>query len=235
MGERVYALLFWLALNALVLGCSPQIGDSCAISTDCSSQGDRLCDTTQPSGYCTIFNCEPGDCPNEAICVAFDSNISRAPECADPQGTSRLQRTFCLKKCRKDTGCRMGYECADMLDPDNPWAAVVVEDDPKRGGVCVPPFNGAALPADGLVDVCGETDAGFELDAFVPTGPDASTDSGDAEASDATSEMTVSVDASGDAMMSIDASDGSMMGGDAADAMMSVDAPADVSDAAEGG
>ena len=60
-----------MALFATVLGCSPKIGDECATALDCSALGDRLCDTTQPGGYCTIFNCEPDTCPEEAACVAF--------------------------------------------------------------------------------------------------------------------------------------------------------------------
>jgi hypothetical protein len=57
--------LVWLAaaaLLALVAGCAPKIGDKCTVSTDCSVSGDRLCDSTQPSGYCTVFNCEPNAC-----------------------------------------------------------------------------------------------------------------------------------------------------------------------------
>src|SRR5258705_13828561 len=54
---------------SLAVGCSPKIGDKCSVSTDCSVQGDRLCDPTQPGGYCTVFNCEPDRCPDESVCV----------------------------------------------------------------------------------------------------------------------------------------------------------------------
>src|SRR5690242_18467125 len=55
------ALTLWIVAT----GCKPKIGDECKTSTDCSVTGDRLCDITQPSGYCTIFNCEePGSCPD---------------------------------------------------------------------------------------------------------------------------------------------------------------------------
>ena len=35
-----------VALSAAA--CAPEIGDDCASSVDCSPQGDRLCDVTQP-------------------------------------------------------------------------------------------------------------------------------------------------------------------------------------------
>ncbi len=142
-----------LALVALAaLGCQPEIGDECDVSTDCSSTGDRLCDSTQPGGYCTIFNCEPGTCPDEAICVAFGTSVSDAPECADPQVPSRLQRTFCLRKCADDDECRGGYDCVN-LRKSNPWGAAVVE---KKGSgkVCIVPYEGAALPDGGSRAVC---------------------------------------------------------------------------------
>ncbi|MFW5740185.1 MAG: hypothetical protein ACOC1F_07450, partial [Myxococcota bacterium] len=62
-------------LATWMLGCNPKIGDDCTNSTDCSVSGDRLCDTTQPGGYCTVFNCEPDMCPEEAQCVAFDTEF----------------------------------------------------------------------------------------------------------------------------------------------------------------
>ena len=73
---RLLPALAALAL-APVLGCTPNIGNKCSLSTDCSQLGDRLCDTTQPGGYCTVFNCEPDQCPN-AICVAFDPTLDPA-------------------------------------------------------------------------------------------------------------------------------------------------------------
>ena len=108
----------WLELLAAVVfllsslvGCKPEIGDECTVSTDCSATGDRLCDTTQPGGYCTIFNCEPGTCPDEAICIAFGALPSTAPACLDLQASSRFERAFCLRSCDDDSDCRGGYEC----------------------------------------------------------------------------------------------------------------------------
>jgi len=108
---------FWvLPLAVLLLGCPPKIGKKCNISTDCSQLGDRLCDTNQPDGYCTIFNCEPDTCP-ESICVGFDPNLDPACKSADDGRWPSFQRTFCMKACSEDSDCRDGYECIDLSLP----------------------------------------------------------------------------------------------------------------------
>jgi hypothetical protein len=97
------ALLF---AAATTVGCAPEIGDDCESSLDCSSQGTRLCDRTQPSGYCTIRGCEEGSCPDEAVCVLFRANVDR------------LAESFCMLKCDDDGDCREGdgYECTRADD-----------------------------------------------------------------------------------------------------------------------
>src|SRR5262245_36081708 len=104
--------LLLLASGAALAGCTPEIGDECTTSIDCSQQGDRLCDTTQPGGYCTIFNCEPDTCPeDESVCVAFDFELD--PACHDLNATdwARFGRTFCMAVCDDDSDCRDGYIC----------------------------------------------------------------------------------------------------------------------------
>lgn len=136
----------------LALGCSPEIGDECAISTDCSQSGDRLCDITQPGGYCTVFNCEPGDCPDEASCILFGVAPSTLSGCEDPAGVTPYQRSFCLKTCERDDDCRSGYECANFADPDNPWGAVVAD---GSGRACAVPYSGVPVTDDPpSTDVC---------------------------------------------------------------------------------
>ena len=72
MLPRLLVPVFVVALAALSFGCAPQIGDECETSVDCSQGGERLCDITQPGGYCTVFNCEPNSCPeDESLCVQF--------------------------------------------------------------------------------------------------------------------------------------------------------------------
>lgn len=144
------------ALSAV--GCTPKIGDDCSSSTDCSLRGDRLCDTTQPGGYCTIFNCEPGNCPDEGQCVAFDSTLD--PLCSEPYATPRFQRTFCMKRCKNNGDCRGGYTCLDTSHQPNAWGAIVVDHDPEGYKVCVA-ASSEQLPSAGPTDVCRPFDGSF--------------------------------------------------------------------------
>jgi hypothetical protein len=138
-----------------VLGCQPQIGDSCATTADCTDGTDRICDATLPGGYCTVFNCEPDTCPEEAACVAFRSAPAAVAECGDTQQSARLQRTFCMKTCNEQSDCRPGYVCMDLNGAsieDNPWSAEVIE---KYGAlVCVLPYSGVLPEDERETDVC---------------------------------------------------------------------------------
>jgi hypothetical protein len=138
--RALWLFLPCFVLSAILLGCPPQIGKDCTLSTDCSQLGDRLCDTSQPDGYCTVFNCEPDSCPN-AICVAFQPTLDPACGTANSGEWPRLQRTFCLAPC-SDPGapgdCRSdGYECVDLQIPANPIdrAAQVIDTGANDGGL----------------------------------------------------------------------------------------------------
>lgn len=195
-----------LVLGTVGLACAPKIGDNCTSSTDCSQNGDRLCDTTQPGGYCTVFNCEPDTCPEEAQCIAFDQRLD--PACSDPQSWARFERTFCMRRCDNDGDCRSGYVCFDMSAQPNPWGATVVDLNPTGRKVCISPSSGAP-ESDGLTEVCGPYDGGFP-DAPVAS-QDAASDASPADASDdAASDASeeAPVDASEDA--AADASDASL-------------------------
>ncbi|GAC1360988.1 MAG: hypothetical protein NVSMB47_13450 [Polyangiales bacterium] len=113
-----------LALASVVLGsgCKPQVGDSCKLSTDCSITGDRLCDTSQPDGYCTIFNCEPDTCPGDSTCVEFHSS------------SLRFSRRFCLATCGSPSDCRPGYVCIPPKDRD----AKILDNSPAHSTICLP-------------------------------------------------------------------------------------------------
>lgn len=109
------------ALLCLALvGCAPQIGDGCAGSTNCSINGDRLCDLTQPGGACIVYDCEPNQCPDNAVCVRFN------PE---PQ---RLSVTACMRRCGSDSDCRGEYRCVSTAELDNGLTALVTDTDPNR-------------------------------------------------------------------------------------------------------
>lgn len=138
-------------LSVLLGGCAPAIGDSCDTSADCSQGGERLCDITQPGGYCTVFNCEPGSCPDDSVCIAFAVEESTVPECADPNRLSRFNRSFCMAQCSSNSDCRSGYACIDMSQP-NDWSAVSV--DKGSAKVCIQPRRGEPLPPDRSGAVC---------------------------------------------------------------------------------
>ncbi|MBA2665211.1 MAG: hypothetical protein H0U74_23185 [Bradymonadaceae bacterium] len=82
-----------LATVFLVLvGCTPEIGDACERSAQCPA--GAICDNTVPGGYCTISNCAPNACPDEAICIEFG------------------QRTnYCMRWCESQEDCREGQSC----------------------------------------------------------------------------------------------------------------------------
>ena len=102
---RWLPLVVTLAVGSVV-GCKPEIGDSCRLSTDCSTTGDRLCDTSMPGGYCTLFNCTQGSCPSESVCVEFHP------------GADRFARRFCVRGCESPSDCREGYVCVAPKERD---------------------------------------------------------------------------------------------------------------------
>jgi hypothetical protein len=68
-----YRLVPLLLVVVLAGACGKEIGDACAIASDCSPNGDRLCDpdSSSPVGYCTIMGCDYSTCPGEAACIRF--------------------------------------------------------------------------------------------------------------------------------------------------------------------
>lgn len=192
---RTPAVLLGLATAMGLAGCQPKIGDSCTLSTDCSTAGDRLCDTSQPQGYCTVFNCRANLCPDKAACVMFNAAI---PGCGfdDRNGSfgSRAARSFCLARCESDTDCRVGYRCVDPRTA--PYNGIILDNDQTQLGCVVIDVDGGAPPvedagvADGGVDICQDRgpdlpaiDAGGGAEGGVPPlFPDAGADGGDAGA-----------------------------------------------------
>ena len=165
-GQVFSAAAVWLRLVCVLLGvlgtwgCKPKIGEDCATSTDCSISGDRLCDVTQPGGYCTVFNCEPNTCPTEAACVAFSEGT-----CSTASSSTRFRRTFCMRECEDDSDCRSGYLCLDLSRDAS--RRVVDTDSGKR--VCVLPSSNSAPPTPDP-PVCFPSDASFDV-SRPETGP----------------------------------------------------------------
>lgn len=161
-------LLLLLALAASAVACKPEIGDECEISTDCSAAGDRLCDITAPGGYCTVYNCEPGSCPeDESLCVQFTAQRSPVDACEDPlnsapdgkphslQSPSPYARAFCMATCKKDNDCRDGYTCANLA-VSNDWNALLIDTD-RGDRACMVPVTARPVveqDAPGFGDVC---------------------------------------------------------------------------------
>jgi hypothetical protein len=136
---------FWLAIGiALVaiffgMGCTPQVGDSCQLSTDCGTTGNLVCDTSQFEGYCTLLDCVPEQCPNDAACVLFNAS---EPGCGYDDRTqgSPLSQQLCMKTCSSNSDCRLGYVCASPVV--TPWSGMVL-DSKSYELVCLPlPPNG---------------------------------------------------------------------------------------------
>ena len=143
MSRFAVVLLVALATGA----CGQEIGDECTLSTDCSSGGDRFCDTSSPGGYCTIIGCDVNSCPEESVCVRFftDTVSDRAcDQATEDRGADactadefctlagscaprNAELRFCMRTCGSGDDCREGYECRD--------AALMVE----HGGEPVPP------------------------------------------------------------------------------------------------
>jgi hypothetical protein len=119
--------LLALALSFSALGCLPKIGDHCTTSLECSATGQKICDVTQPNGYCTVFNCEPDTCPDSATCVAFNNTIDNACQNTNAGSWPRFERSFCMAPCSQDSDCR-----GDTLGTTRLYACVAP---PDRGGV----------------------------------------------------------------------------------------------------
>jgi len=68
--ERAPATLV-LAMALAVASCGRKIGDNCQTAVDCDPNGGRICDLSQPGGYCTILGCNETTCPSEATCVRY--------------------------------------------------------------------------------------------------------------------------------------------------------------------
>lgn len=216
---RLLRLFFGCALLPMLMalaGCTPSIGDKCTLSTDCSIRGDRLCDTSQPRGYCTVFNCARNSCPDEAACILFHASLQGCPY--SDRGVSRTGRTFCMAWCQTDSDCRQGdgYVCRDPKT--GPWFGIDLDDDQGKK-VCIPRESiNPPVSEPEVAPVCQASDDGGA--PYTPTGGSSSTTDAGSDAG---------ADAGADA--GSDAGDAAAEGGTDAGADAS-DAGTDASDAA---
>ena len=140
-------------LLVFALGCGAEIGDSCSQNTDCDPQGTRICDQSQPDGYCTIESCDEDTCPEEAICVRFFPAPFLTRSCADPGDCApdelclsdgfctplSTERRYCVRRCGTDGACRDGYQCQRTGIGGTELAQTLDRYDPARvGRFCAP-------------------------------------------------------------------------------------------------
>jgi hypothetical protein len=210
----------WPVIGALALGagslaaCTPSIGDSCQLSTDCASDGTRICDTSEPGGYCTVINCTGNNlgasCPDNAVCILFNANIPGCPFSARRPASTGVSQ--CRNTCGTNSDCRGGYICgapngppwsAEILDPNQTVKVCLPALDFVDGGVQTEGGYGYTGPADAVPPVCQAAvqafDSGFPpLDAGIDGAADAAAkDAGrskDAAADSARDGKAVSVD-----------------------------------------
>lgn len=149
-----------LLVALLALGCQRRIGDRCNTNQECSGETQRLCDISQPDGYCTVLNCSPTSCPSgESVCVTFGSAVSPLPGCQNGSKVSPYARSLCMKFCATDSDCRAGYKCTDVSGAD-PWSADIVSQT-SHTKICISPPPWDELPADRSTEVCaGESTSG---------------------------------------------------------------------------
>lgn len=123
-----------VTLAFVAIGCGKEIGDACIVSSDCSQNGDRQCDSSQKEGYCTIQGCDYSTCPAEGECIRFFTGSFDNRPC-DPTTEDRTtdacsldelcalaghcvprssEVRYCMRKCSQDSDCRSGYECRDL-------------------------------------------------------------------------------------------------------------------------
>jgi len=146
-----------IAASLTAIGCGRSIGDECQINTDCSANGDRTCDMSQPGGYCTIEGCDQTSCPDNSACVRFfpEQYLSRPcnPACEDtdpPQSSSPTspasrcpdrapvcQAASRTDDCSADEVCLPAGMCAPRLNERRLCMKTCGNNDDCRGGyVC---------------------------------------------------------------------------------------------------
>jgi hypothetical protein len=126
-----------LVLALFAAGCGKEIGDACIIGTDCDPNGQRICDSSQKEGYCTIQGCNFDTCPSESECIRFFTgqfnnklcNAATEDVSTDDCSLDELcnleghcvarssEIRYCMRKCSSNGDCRDGYECR-KFDPN---------------------------------------------------------------------------------------------------------------------
>ncbi len=155
--NRTHLLLTVLVAGLASSGCGKKIGDGCSTNIDCQQDGTRICDLSQPGGYCTVDGCDEDSCPSESVCVRFfDQKFSTTPcdeqPCASfnevcvTRGAGTVpptkvcvpassERRYCADKCGGDGDCRGAYSCQAA---DTYGSKVLLEDGSQDAKFCSP-------------------------------------------------------------------------------------------------
>lgn len=145
-----------LCLVALGMGaCGTEIGDSCTVSIDCSINGDRVCDPSQPGGYCTVDACDENSCPDDGVCVRVFPQMFLSQMCDPaledmgkdecspeelclPSGMCApraTERRYCAARCSGNGDCRGSYECR-LLGTEG--SVAVISSQQNKAKFCAP-------------------------------------------------------------------------------------------------
>ncbi|HVZ71235.1 MAG TPA: hypothetical protein VHJ20_02575 [Polyangia bacterium] len=79
-------LLAVAALASLAGACGHEVGDNCKTAADCDPNGTRVCDLSQPGGYCTMVGCDETTCPENSVCIRYFPEALLLSEQADGGG-----------------------------------------------------------------------------------------------------------------------------------------------------
>lgn len=150
-GEATGWVAGWAIGLLGLLGCGKSIGDPCILAVDCSTRGDRQCDTSMPDGYCTQLSCRANGCPSDSSCVLFGAALSGCS--VNPREVSRAARSQCMLQCENNDDCRAGYTC--RVPSEDPLRAQILDDN-KSVRVCL--ANGRAATAS-EAQICKEPTA----------------------------------------------------------------------------
>ena len=106
--NRTVSLVTILLVGLLASACSKKIGDNCQTNIDCAQDGTRICDLSQPDGYCTVDGCDDSSCPSDSICVRFFDQkfpTGLCPNAAPGTAGECRANELCVDQCRTDELC----------------------------------------------------------------------------------------------------------------------------------
>jgi hypothetical protein len=133
-----------VAALALVAGaCSHEIGDSCKTAADCDPNGTRVCDLSQPGGYCTQVGCDEKSCPSDSVCIRYfpENLLAEAQTCValcEDVGQTGVATDKCPKgrtdDCASDELCLDSGRCVKRSFETRSCARTCGGDGDCRGG-----------------------------------------------------------------------------------------------------